>query len=269
LLLLLITNDLALARRAEDAGIERIMVDLERMGKSRRQAGGGFFISNHTWEDVERLRTGLVRARIQVRINPWHEGSAGEIDEAARRGAEIIMLPMVRGKEDVLRFRDVVKGRMRTSLLVETKAGLAEANKMMAISGIDEVHVGLNDLAIDLGHKVIFETICERLLDNVAEASHRAGVLFGFGGVTTWAAPGIRLNPELILAEQARLKSDVGWLGRSFRHRCETATTNQLSVDVRWIRETVERWLHARPEAYEENLWSLSREVGRWKAELA
>jgi citrate lyase beta subunit len=265
MLLTLITNEVDLAQRAEAAGIDRIMIDLERKGKAQRQAGRDLFLSDHTWGDVDLILGAMHSAQLHVRINPWHRNSPREINEAISRGASIVMLPMIRELDDGRRFVGAVNGRARTSLLVETGAGLEQASELTAIKGIDEIHIGLNDLAIDLGRTVIFEVVCERMLDSIAAACHRAGIIFGFGGVACDSAKPLPVSPELILAEQARLKSEVGLLGRSFRRLCGEASSQQLARDVRWIRETLKQCLDAGPAVYERNLSRLRTEVDAWK----
>ena len=269
MLLTLITNEVDLARRAEAAGIDRIMIDLERKGKAQRQAGRNLFLSDHAWDDVDLIHGAIHRAQLHVRINPWHQDSPREVDQAISRGANIVMLPMIRELDDVRHFLGAVNGRVRTSLLVETGGGLNQANELTAIKGIDEIHIGLNDLAIDLRRTVIFEVLCERMLDPAAAACHRAGITFGFGGVACGSAKPLPISPELILAEQARLKSDVGLLGRSFRCLCKAASPEQLAGDVRWIRETLKQWRDADLAAYEKNLSRLRTEVDAWKKSAA
>ena len=102
--LTLITNKALFARRAEYAGIDRIMVDIERLGKAKRQFGRQFFLSDHHPSDIDLLRASLSVASVQVRANPWHEQSTSEISDVISRGAQIVMLPMVRDREQAFRF---------------------------------------------------------------------------------------------------------------------------------------------------------------------
>jgi hypothetical protein len=69
--LTLITNKSLFARRAEFAGINRIMIDLERFGKAKRQCGRRFFLSDHHPSDIDLIRAILFAASVQVRVNPW------------------------------------------------------------------------------------------------------------------------------------------------------------------------------------------------------
>ena len=68
---------MALAAEAERAGIDRIMIDLEREGKAERQAGRNLFQSSHRLESVARVKAALERAALVVRINPLVRGRRG------------------------------------------------------------------------------------------------------------------------------------------------------------------------------------------------
>jgi 2-keto-3-deoxy-L-rhamnonate aldolase RhmA len=98
--LALITNKSQFARRAERAGIDRIMIDLERLGKAKRQCARQLFLSDHYPVDIDRLRSTLSIAAIQVRLNSWNLQSFFEINDVISRGAQVVMLPMVRDRED-------------------------------------------------------------------------------------------------------------------------------------------------------------------------
>src|SRR6185436_12988331 len=62
LVLTLWTSDPQLAARADAAGVERIGVDLERLGKRDRQGGLGTWISEHTEADLATVGTALAGA---------------------------------------------------------------------------------------------------------------------------------------------------------------------------------------------------------------
>jgi hypothetical protein len=48
------------------------MIDIERLGKAKRQYGRQFFLSDHHPSDMDLLRATLFAANVQVRVNPWH-----------------------------------------------------------------------------------------------------------------------------------------------------------------------------------------------------
>lgn len=58
--LMYITNQPEIAQIAESAGVDRIFVDLEYIGKSDRQGGMDTVQSRHTIDDVKKSRVQLV-----------------------------------------------------------------------------------------------------------------------------------------------------------------------------------------------------------------
>ena len=176
LLFFLMTNDLQLAREAEQAGVERIGPDLEILGKEARQGylegigisnfreepphpplskgeQGGVFnvrISRHTVEDVGRIRSVLEKYEVFVRINPIHSGSEEEIERVLEGGAQVIMLPMFRTVAEASHFVTMIQGRAKPVLLLETPEAMMRIDEFVAVEGIHEVHFGLNDLCLGL-----------------------------------------------------------------------------------------------------------------------
>ena len=65
--LMYITNNPAVARIAEEAGVDRIFVDMEYIGKADRQGGMDTVQSHHTTEDVRNIRKTVRKADIIVR----------------------------------------------------------------------------------------------------------------------------------------------------------------------------------------------------------
>ena len=122
--LIFITNDRGIAKEAQDAGIDRIMVDLEILGKSERQERRDTLISCHTMEDISAMREIVEPGRLMVRINPIHDKSASEIGEVIDRGADIIMLPMFKTSAEVSAFLKNAGGNVKTCLLLETAQAL-------------------------------------------------------------------------------------------------------------------------------------------------
>ena len=110
---ILITNDPSLAADAQTAGVTRIMVDLEWMGKKERQSSRTTFLSTHTAADIASIRAVLDRSALMVRINPWNPESASELETALAAGADLIMLPMITRMDDLRSFLRVLDGRAR------------------------------------------------------------------------------------------------------------------------------------------------------------
>lgn len=209
-----ITNRPAEARLFEQSLIDRIMIDLEVHGKAERQKGRSTWISDHRLEDVDATKAVLQRSSMLVRVNPIHSGSRSEIDAVIERGSDVVMLPMATSVDEVKRFVDYVGGRKRSCLLLETAAALAKAQDIARIPGLDEIHVGLNDLHLTLGMQCMFQVLSEGRLDALAKAAAGAGKRLGIGGVAALGTG--EINPDLILREHVRLGSSMVILSRSF-----------------------------------------------------
>lgn len=220
--LLYITKDPIVGQIAERAGVEWIFVDMEYRGKSQRQANRNTVISAHTLRDVQDMRQSITVSQLVVRINPWGEWSPAEIEGVVQGGADIIMLPFFTTSIEVAAFIGQVGGRAKTCLLLETVAGISALNDILAVPGIDFVHLGLNDLHIERGTTFMFEFLADGGVDKVAAKLRAAGIKFGFGGM---ARIGSLVPPaERILAEHFRLGSTGVILSRSFCH--QTQATN-------------------------------------------
>jgi hypothetical protein len=266
--LCLVTANADLAARAERAGIERVLVDLETIGKAERQAGQNLFHSTHTLADVRRLRNVVRHTRLMVRTNPLHEGSSEEVRDVLNAGAEIAMLPMARTADDAVRFVDLIEGRAAVSILVENSDALEALPVIVRVPGVSEIHLGLNDLRLSLGFSLLFEPLLEGYVDQAAEVVHEAGLRFGFGGVASPRATGLPVGAARILGEHVRLRSNLAWLGRSFRHRVVgDAAGRTMRQDVDAIRACVRDWSGRSPEEFEANRQALAREVEAWRQE--
>lgn len=212
--LIFLTKEPEVGRLAERAGIDWIFVDLEYRGKADRQTGRDTVISAHSITDVARMRSVLTNAQLLVRVNPMGEWSAAEVDAAIGAGADILMLPFFTTAAEVASFIAMVRGRAKTCLLVETLAAVTAIDRILAVPGIDFVHIGLNDIHIERQTRFMFEFLADGSLDALAEKIRVSGLPFGIGGM---ARIGEKVPPaEAILAEHYRLGSSGVILARSF-----------------------------------------------------
>ncbi|KWW31956.1 MAG: Uncharacterized protein AUK63_52 [bacterium P3] len=215
-----ITNNPEVAQIAQRSGVDRIWVDMEWIGKEERQAGMNTVKSHHTIQDIVKLRPVVTDSTLMVRVNPMHEatkdycGSKEEIDETVKAGAEVIMLPMFKTVREVDLFVNYVAGRAKVQLLVETKEANECIEKILEVPGIDEVHIGLNDLHLAYKKKFMFELLCDGTVDRLAGILRQKGVKYGFGGI---ARVGYGMLPaEYIIAEHYKLGSTAAILSRNF-----------------------------------------------------
>ncbi len=209
-----ITNNLDVALIAEKAGVNRVWVDLETLGKEERQKGRNTVKSHHSIHDIEVIAPALTKAEMMVRVNPWNTGSKAEIEDVITAGAEIIMLPMWKRVEEVLNFIAAIDGRTKTSLLLETREAENCLEDVLELDGIDEIHIGLNDLHLSYGLSFMFELLTNGTVERIAEKIKKKNIPFGFGGVSHL---GDGLIPaEMILMEHYRIGSTRAILSRGF-----------------------------------------------------
>lgn len=239
--LTLLTRDPAWAAAADAAGIGRVGIDIERLGKRERQSEvPDARISDHTLEDLSPVAKSLHRARAFVRINPFHEGTREEIETALRLGARSIMLPQLSTATQAREFADMIAGRAETLLLLETGESLSELDAILAVPGVDEVMVGPNDLSLALGMSHPMHLIASPVLEDIAARAKRAGRPFGFGGVAGPDVPSaLPVPPDLVLARHAALGSCSAWIARSFH---EHLTPETLGDGIRKLRERLHHW---------------------------
>ncbi|WIV97424.1 aldolase/citrate lyase family protein [Kinneretia aquatilis] len=226
---LLITNCPDIAAFAVDHGVDRIFVDLESLGKQERQGHLDTVMSRHSIADVHRLRPVVPHGRLLVRINPMHTDSAAEINAVISAGADILMLPMFRGPAEVRAFTDAVAGRARTCLLAETIGAAETLRDCVRVPGVDEVHIGLNDLHLELGLHFMFEPLANGMVDELAALLREEGVPFGMGGVAR-VSEGL-LPAELLLSEHARLGSSAAILSRTFHRQASSVAEIEAQMD--------------------------------------
>ena len=230
--LMYITNNPKIAVVAENAGVDRIFIDMEYIGKDIRQGGMDTVKSHHTIDDIAAVRQVIKKSELLVRVNPIHDktdlytSSEEEITKSIENGADIIMLPYFKTVDEVKRFIGIVNGRCKTMLLVETPEAVEIIDDILEIDGIDECHIGLNDLSLGYGMKFMFELLADGTVERLCEKFRKKGLSYGFGGI---ASLGHGLLPaENVIIEHYRLGSSMAILSRSF---CDV---NKLkpSVDI-------------------------------------
>jgi hypothetical protein len=192
------------------AGAAGIVVDWERRGKARRQRGEGTQINADTAEDLERVRA-ATDGRVLCRVNGHGPWTAGEVEDAVARGADEVLLPMVRTPEEVDRTLDAVAGRCGLGILIETQAAVDRAAELAA-RPLSRIYVGLNDLRIDRRSDQLFRPFVDGTVDAVRSC---VTTPFGVAGLTLPGC-GSPIGTELLAAELVRVHTDFTFLRRSF-----------------------------------------------------
>lgn len=238
--LMYITNNPDVALIAEKNGINRIWIDLETEGKEERQKGRNTVKSKHSIKDISNIKPLLTTSQMLVRINPWSERSTKEIESVIEAGADVIMLPMWRTVEEVKGFIKAVNGRCKTLLLLETIGAEKSLDEVLKITGIDEIHIGLNDLHLEYKLPYMFELLSNGKIEEICNKIRPTGIPFGFGGIGMMGS-GLIPTPEEIINEHFRLGSTALILSRSFCNYEQIGNLkeidNRFSIGVNAVRE--------------------------------
>jgi len=270
LTLMYITNSPEIALIAEANGVQRVWVDLETLGKEERQKGRNTVKSNHSVEDVRAIKPLLTKAQMLVRINPWHEDSQAEVDAVIGAGADIIMLPMWKTADEVKCFLKAVRGRINTTLLLETREAEACLDEVLALEGIDEIHIGLNDLHISYGLDFMFELLANGTVENICQKIAARGIPYGFGGIAKIGDGAV--PAEKIILEHYRLGSSRAILSRTFCDNAKITSTEEIErvfrLNMKALRAFDEYAVQAPEEAYERNRQELCEAVERVAQEM-
>lgn len=227
--LMYITKQPEVAEIAENAGVDRIFIDMEYIGKSLRQGGMDTVQSRHTLEDVANIAKTVKKAELMVRCNPIHDATAEygssreEIDGIIENGGQVVMLPYFKNAAEVEKFVRLVDGRAKTFPLVETREAAENIDEILQVDGIDEIYIGLNDMSLSYGYKFMFQLLANGTVDRLVEKFHKKDLPFGFGGLASLT--GGLLPGSYVLKEHYRLGSSRVILARSF---CDTAKVGSL-----------------------------------------
>lgn len=262
--LLYISNSPRIASVAEEAGIDYLFIDLEIRGKVERQGGLDTVISKHTFEDILKVRPFLKKTKLLVRINPIYEGTKREIELAIKNGADAIMLPMFETKDEVDEFVKIVDGRAEIILLLETKNAVRNLNDILEIPGINRIHIGLNDLHLQLHKKFMFELLSDGTVDSIIGTikKKRPDLKYGFGGV---GRIGEGMLPATnILAFHYEVKSSSVILSRQFcdlKKTTESEARELILAGVKALRSYYDSLQNMDAEFFADNRKSIKRVI--------
>ncbi len=269
LTLMYITNRPDVAEIAQNAGVDRIWIDMEYIGKEARQGGMDTVKSHHTIEDIRRLRPIVTTSQLMVRVNPIHDqteeygSSEEEIRQTVEAGADVIMLPMFKEKSEVERFIAAVDGKAKTQLLFETAEAVENIEEILSVPGIDEVHIGLNDLHLAYHRTFMFELLSDGTVERLCGIFRKYNLKYGFGGIARVGYGD--LPAEMIMTEHYRLGSTAAILSRGFCNANMTPDAKDIETtfvhgvkDIRAKEREIEAYAE---EAFDKNRAEVSKRV--------
>lgn len=226
------TTDPLLAFKAEQAGVDGVIVDWETRGKQERQKNHPLEINLDTPQDVYNLSEELT-IPVVVRVNALGIHTASEVGCALDNGAKIIMQPMARNVEEVKTFLKIIDGRAKTIIQVETPSLAANAKNLKTLDW-DYVYIGLNDLMVATGHSSIWQALFDGTAENIC--SQLRGRAYGFGGATILGGGEPIIN-ALILHELIRLGGSVSVMRRTLK---KELLDRDFNLEMRALRGFVE-----------------------------
>ena len=239
-----------------DAGACGVVVDWERRGKGARQAGADTQINADTPRDLAAVRAAQA-GTVLCRVNRWSRWTPAEVELAVSLGADEILLPMVRRPHEVDEALEVVAGRCRLGILVETTEAVRRVDELVE-RPLGRIYVGLNDLMIDRGGGSLFLALVDGTVDRVAAAAAGAGIAFGVAGLTLPEA-GRPVPCRLLLGALARAGASFTFLRRSFW--ADTAGRD-LAAEVPRILDAAEQANHRSAAAVAADHAELTAMVG-------
>jgi hypothetical protein len=173
------------------------------------------------------------------------------------------MLPYFRTAGEVEAFVQLVKGRAWVIILIETGAAVVRIREILAVPGIDEVMLGLNDLRLELAVQSHFEVLASPLVDLLAHEVHRADLPLAIGGLASPTDPSLAIPPDLVFAQYPRLGATGAWVSRSFF--VSVLSDQDFRCSIALIRQRLTAWSLAPPQALED----ARRELAERARELA
>lgn len=263
--LMYITNKPEIAEIADRSGVDWIFIDLEINGKVDRQGHLDTVISRHSINDISKVKNVLAQSKLLVRVNPIYSGSKDEIDSVIERGAEIVMLPFFKTPSEVRKFIEIIDGRTKTCLLLETPEAVKNLNEIINIPGIDYIHIGLNDLHLGLNKVFMFELLVDGTVESIVNELNKTSIEYGFGGIARLGEGAI--PAEYIICEHYRLESSMAILSRTFCDSSKVSDLNELedtfTEGVKCIRDYEKKLSLLGPEEFEKNKAELNLKINQ------
>lgn len=252
--LMYISNNVEVAQIAQNCGVDWIFIDLEIIGKDARQGHLDTVISRHSVDDVKKIKSVLNKSKLLVRVNPIHDESKVEIDTVINNGADIVMLPYFKSRQEVERFIGFVGGRSQVCLLLETPEAVEDIDSILETTGIDFIHIGLNDLHLGYKLKFMFELLADGTVERICDKIRPKNIPYGFGGIARLGQGD--LPAEYIVAEHYRLGSSMAILSRSFlNHKISDLDTAEKTFchGIKEIRDLEKRLSNHNKDYFERN----------------
>jgi len=221
------------------AGVNNICIDIETRGKQIRQSKRNTFISDHKLEDIIPISRKIGKDKVICRVNSLYDDSKLEIEKAIEYGAGTIMVPYFKELYEINNFLSFIKGRVKVIALVETIQSFLKIEEISKIEDIDRIHIGLNDLSLDVGFKDMFEIVRSNWMEIISRKIDNK-IKFGFGGISTLRDSKCLYPVEKVLDHHKKSGSSSVILSRSFERFCESKSNGNKEEFWRIYRDEIE-----------------------------
>jgi len=155
------------------------------------------------------------------------------------------MLPNFSRVGEVEQYLRLVNGRAQVIPLLERVAILPDLPRLLDIAELEEIHLGLNDLSIDLGLPERLAALTSDFLSDISAAICEAGLRLGVGGIARAHDTHLPVPSDLVYGQFPRLGATAALISRSFAP--EKLTPSELRREVTNARRRLQEWLMATP----------------------
>lgn len=184
--LIYITDNPEEVEIAVAAGISFIMVDLEHIGKAKRQAGKNTRISSHSISSIAAIQkiVGTSQSSLIVRCNSLDVISHSEIRGINSSEAEFTMVPMIRSATDIKQAYSLLGRSKKLIFLLETATSYVYRDDIVSeLKEGDICYLGLNDMSIEFKLTHMMDLYKYDVIKDFACTFNKWGIQFGVGGI--------------------------------------------------------------------------------------
>ena len=207
-------------------------VDQETIGKSSRQPSF-CRIGSPAPTLFSELRSLIKNNLLGLRINSAENLSISEIHYINSSAPDFIILPMIKNLSSLEYVRQCLNDSIQIIPLIETCSSLIDLYRILKLPYIHRVHLGLNDLSIELDLDFMFDFLSSPAFSFYTELCCRYNISFGFGGVSApLSDSSALLHPSEIIRHHVAVNSDCTIISRNL----EKLNPHALSDNIYEIR---------------------------------
>jgi hypothetical protein len=225
------TKDPKIASWANYSNVSRIGVDLEYINKHLRQPSS-FRISCHTVDDLYLIKKYIEPSRLFCRINPFHEFSKAEIESVISCGVKYIMLPMFHSIEEIINCLQIINSRAQLIPLIETSKSCKIVSQIKDLDAIKDVHIGLNDLHLDLNLKNFFNIFGHPVFEKLIDDLRHHNMKFGLGGIAQYHDKTLEFPSKSNYEQYLKTGASGAILSRSFLNNIQSKSSFEKQIKI-------------------------------------